>query len=467
MLFNELAYLVFLPTVVVLHFALPHRWRWALLLGASYVFYMWWEPAYALLILSSTLVDYVAGLRMGRSPDRRGRLRWLVLSLVLNLGLLFAFKYFNFFGRSLTAIFGWLEQPCVVPSLDVLLPVGISFYTFQTLSYTIEVYRGTQEPERHFGHFALYVSFFPQLVAGPIERSGNLLPQFREERRFDPALAKDGLYLILWGLFKKVVIADALAREVEKVYAGVGAYPGPRVALATIAFALQIYCDFSGYSDIAIGSARILGYRLMRNFNGPYAAKSIPEFWSRWHISLSTWFRDYVYIPLGGSRVRTPRWALNIAIVFIVSGLWHGASWTFVIWGAIHGAFYLAHSAWKPFRDGFKRRTRLDKVPWLYDRFASHLTIGIVCFAWIFFRAPDLTTALVAVRRLATGWSPEHLLILVALVEILRLLHSSGGLVESVPRRAWWVRWPVYVGVMLLILNLGIDREVPFIYFQF
>ena len=476
MIFNELAYLIFLPSVVALHFLMPHRWRWALLLGASYFFYMWWNPLYAVLILTATLVAYCAGIGMDRSSrqaeraeggGRTGRARWLVFSLVCNLGLLFAFKYFNFFARSTNAVLGWLEQPYALPSLDVLLPIGISFYTFQTLSYTIEVYRGRQTPERHFGIFALYVSFFPQLVAGPIERAGNLLPQFREEHRFDPQLLREGLFLVLWGTFKKVVLADLLAREVNRVYAGVDIYPGPRLALATLAFALQIYYDFSGYSDIAIGSARILGYRLMKNFNGPYAAKSIPEFWSRWHISLSTWFRDFVYIPLGGSRVRTARWVTNILIVFVVSGLWHGASWTFAIWGTIHGAFYLAHAGWKPLRDGFKRRTRLERVPWLYDRLASYLTLGIVCFAWIFFRADSLSTAWTVVRRLGPGWSAGNVVTFVLLLEIMRLLHSGTRLVEGVPRRVWWVRWPVYVGVTILILNLGVVRDIPFIYFQF
>ena len=307
MQFDSIEYGVFLAVAATSYFLIPHRWRWALLLFASYVFYASWKPQYLVLIWASTLVDYCAGLFMGRTENRRYRLLALIGSLSVNLGLLGTFKYFGFFAESLSAVLDSVGLSFTPHELDVVLPVGISFYTFQTLSYTIEVFRGTHEPERHLGRFALYVAFFPQLVAGPIERSSRLLPQLREKFDFDYVRVVEGLRLILWGLFKKVVVADRLALMVDRVYESPDGAPGPVLMAATIFFAFQIYCDFSGYTDMAIGSARILGIELMVNFNRPYAARSVGEFWHRWHISLSTWFRDYVYIPLGGDRISVPR----------------------------------------------------------------------------------------------------------------------------------------------------------------
>ncbi|CAN5908465.1 hypothetical protein BH23GEM7_BH23GEM7_20090 [soil metagenome] len=343
MLFNSLQFLFFFPVVVALYFATPHRFRWTLLLAASYYFYACWKPEYLLLIIASTLVDYGAALGMGAAATQARRKAFLALSLGSNLGLLFAFKYFNFFNESARALFDQFNLFYGVPAFDVLLPVGISFYTFQTLSYTIDVYRGQREPERHLGIFALYVSFFPQLVAGPIERSTRLLPQFFEKHEFSADRVSSGLRLILWGFFKKIVIADRLAIYVNEVYGNPAGFDGPTLLLATYFFAFQIYCDFSAYSDIAIGAARVMGFELMQNFRRPYFARSIHEFWQRWHISLSTWFRDYVYIPLGGNRVPFWRWYVNLFAVFLVSGLWHGANWTFVVWGGLHG-FYLVFS---------------------------------------------------------------------------------------------------------------------------
>jgi alginate O-acetyltransferase complex protein AlgI len=341
MLFNSLHFLFFFPAVVALYFATPARYRWALLLAASYYFYAAWRLEYVVLIMVSTLADYLCGLRMGRLATKRERKPWLILTLVVNLGLLFVFKYLDFFGDSLRALFNQFNIFYDVPAYNLLLPVGISFYTFQTLSYSIEVYRGNQKPERHLGIFALYVSFFPQLVAGPIERSTRLLPQFWVQHGFDASRAASGFRLILWGFFKKIVIADRLAIYVNDVYGNPGAQDGLTLLVATYFFAFQIYCDFSAYSDIAIGSARIMGYDLMQNFRRPYFARSIQEFWQRWHISLSTWFRDYVYIPLGGNRVPKWRWYVNLMAVFLVSGLWHGAAWTFVVWGALHGGYLI------------------------------------------------------------------------------------------------------------------------------
>jgi alginate O-acetyltransferase complex protein AlgI len=355
-LFNSIEFLLFFPVVVAIYFATPQRYRWALLLAASYYFYASWKPEYLLLIIASTLVDYGCGLRMGSIAGKARRKKWLLVSLTSNLGLLFAFKYFNFFNESARAVFDRFNIFYDVPAFDLLLPVGISFYTFQTLSYSIDVYRGRQRPERHLGIFALYVSFFPQLVAGPIERSTHLLPQFFQPHRFEYDRVTSGLRLVLWGFFKKVVVADRLALYVNAVYNDPSAHTGPTILLATYFFAFQIYCDFSGYSDIAIGTARVMGYDLMQNFRRPYFARSISEFWSRWHISLSTWFRDYLYIPLGGNRVPRWRWYVNLFAVFLISGLWHGANWTFVVWGALHGTYLIVGLVTSDARERFWQR---------------------------------------------------------------------------------------------------------------
>ena len=340
MLFHSFAYFTFFPCVVALYFAIPPRHRWALLLAASYYFYAAWKPEYLLLIVASTLVDYLVGLGLGRHREPRVR-RWLLAaSLILNLGLLGVFKYADFFGQSLAGLARALGGGRNIPALNLLLPVGISFYTFQTLSYTIDVYRGEREPERHLGRFALYVSFFPQLVAGPIERSTHLLPELRAARPFDLDRVLSGLLLFAWGLFKKLVIADRAAAFVDAVYADPERFQGPTIIVATYLFAFQIYADFSGYSDMAVGSARVMGIELMENFDRPYAARSITDFWRRWHISLSTWFRDYLYIPLGGNRVVPRRRLFNVLVVFVLSGLWHGASWTFVAWKAYHSVLF-------------------------------------------------------------------------------------------------------------------------------
>jgi alginate O-acetyltransferase complex protein AlgI len=352
MLFNSLHFVFFFPLVVAVYFATPQRFRWALLLGASYYFYAAWRPEYLVLIFASTIVDYLAGLGMGRFEGRRVRKALLLTSIGTNLGILFGFKYLSFFNESVRAVLDQFNIFYGAPTLEILLPVGISFYTFQSLSYTIDVYRGATRPQRHFGIFALYVSFFPQLVAGPIERSYRLMPQFFEQRGFTPEGFSSGLRLMLWGFFMKIVIADRLGLYVEPVYGEPGLYGGTTLLVATYFFAFQIFCDFAGYSAIAIGAARVLGYDLMENFRRPYFAASIREFWGRWHISLSTWFRDYVYIPLGGNRVgATSRWYANLFIVFLVSGLWHGAAWTFVVWGSLHGGYLIVSLATAEVRD--------------------------------------------------------------------------------------------------------------------
>ena len=344
MLFNSINFFVFFVVVVFLYFALPHKFRWVLLLISSYFFYMCWEPSYAILILTTTFIVYITGLLMHNKTVRKKKF-FVSLSVLTNLGILFAFKYYNFFNSSMKEMFNLFGFGYNIPALNVLLPVGISFYTFQALGYTIDIYRGDREPEKHFGIFALYVSFFPQLVAGPIERSTRLLPQFFKKVEFDYERVTDGLKLMAWGFFQKLVIADRLGFYVNMVYQnpqealpdGTLIFAGLPLLIATYFFAIQIYCDFSGYTDIAIGAAQVMGYELMPNFRRPYFSRTIDELWRRWHMSLIMWFRDYLYIPLGGNRVGKFRYYFNILLVFTLSGLWHGSQWTFVIWGAMNG----------------------------------------------------------------------------------------------------------------------------------
>jgi D-alanyl-lipoteichoic acid acyltransferase DltB (MBOAT superfamily) len=460
---------------------LPHRYRWLLLLAASYFFYMSWRPEYIVLIVASTLIDYFAGLKIASASRPALRRRLLALSIVTNLGLLFSFKYFNFFNESFRTLFQQAGLTYAIPALDVLLPVGISFYTFQTMSYTIDIYRGKTQPERHLGIFALYVSFFPQLVAGPIERSQNLLPQFYQAQRVDYERVVSGLQRMVWGFFKKVVIADRLALLVDTVYGDPSQFSGMPLIIATYAFAFQIYCDFSGYSDIAIGAARIMGFDLMENFRQPYYAKSIPEFWRRWHISLSTWFRDYVYIPLGGNRVSLPAWVLIIMIVFVVSGLWHGANWTFMIWGGLHGLFMIGAILGK--RVGQRLAWPVTVPASLSSGLKVLVTFNLVTFAWIFFRANSLTDAFYIVSHLFVGLELRVSLygtmaggayeFAIAVVAILLMegVHwlqlSQGSMRQFVRRQPIWLRWPAYYALVLAIIMFGTFDLTEFIYFQF
>jgi D-alanyl-lipoteichoic acid acyltransferase DltB (MBOAT superfamily) len=495
MLFNSFHFFLFFPVVTLLYFALAHRFRWILLLAASYYFYMCWRPEYIVLIMISTTVDYFAAIKIEDARAPRVRKYFLLTSLVVNFGLLFSFKYFNFIAATLSGLLALVHAPVSIPALDVLLPVGISFYTFQEVSYVIDVYRGHLPAQRHLGVFALYVSYFPQLVAGPIERSPRLMPQLTERHQFNTEDAVYGLRMILWGMCKKVVIADNLATWVDAVYEAPGACPGPVLALGTICFAFQIYCDFSGYSDIAVGSARIMGISLMRNFDRPYLSRSIPEFWQRWHISLSTWFRDYVYIPLGGSRVSPWRWYANILIVFAVSGLWHGANWTFVVWGTLHGSYYVIGKLLARPRAALVAVTGLGKVPRLRAVLQTALTFVLACFAWIFFRAPNMESAWAVISGLPFGW--DLLLHLnyghfASVMAVLSGADVGSGIVygsvltacivsvlgyDMYMRHSDWaevidgyhvaVRWASYVVICLAVLNLGVSRVIPFQYFQF
>lgn len=386
--FNAPVFLLFCPLVCLVHWLLPHKLRWVWLLLSSWVFYFYWNPWTGLLLIGITLVSWLCGRGIAKTESRAGRRALLVLACVVSLGCLAIFKYTGFLA----------ELVGLHLALQILLPAGISFYTFQTLSYVIDVYRGTIAPEKHFGYYALFVSFFPQLVAGPIERPEHLLPQLRKERTFSRENLTAGGWLLLEGYCKKILLADGLAPYVDRVFANPALAAGPETILATVLFGLQIYCDFSGYSSIARGTARILGIDLMENFKRPYEARTIREFWRRWHISLTGWFTDYVYIPLGGSRRGTVRQIRNILIVFFLSGLWHGAGWNFVAWGMLHGLYQACSVLWAKARPAGKEQ----KQPGIGSAVRTYLLVSI---PWLFFRAPTMGDAVTMLSRLGTGWA--------------------------------------------------------------
>lgn len=435
--FNSLNFLVFFPIVLLLYWRLPHKFRWILLLIASYYFYMCWNVSLVFLILGTTAIAYFSAIGIEKSEGKGKRKVYLILTLVLCLGCLAVFKYLNFFLENTVFFIRLFGGSCEDLFVDLILPVGISFYTFQTLSYVIDVYRGTVQAEKHFGYFALYVSFFPQLVAGPIERPENLIPQLHEEHKFQETDMLIGFRYMLGGFCKKVVIGDLLAAIVENVYAVPNEANGFSILIATVCFALQIYCDFSGYSEIAIGVARMMGIRLMKNFDKPYTALGIRDFWKRWHLSLTDWFTDYLYIPLGGNRKGTFRRCLNTLIVFTVSGLWHGANWTFLAWGIIHGLLFIAeillNKPWKMFLG----KVGISNTNKFYRAFVWCLTFALVCFAWIFFRAENMQSAFLLVKNLFTAWEGNWW------IQSLELFDVSGARLLLLPLGA----------VLLLSLN--------------
>ncbi len=475
--FNSLEYLLFLPVTLILYFILPKKIKNPVLLIASFIFYMNWEPVYALLMLFSIVATYLCGILVSRQTLGKKKL-WLVLCLVVNLGILFVFKYFNFFTDTIGALLGR-----ELVSINVLLPVGISFYTFQALGYTIDVYRGDIEAEKSFIDYALFVSFFPQLVAGPIERTGNIVPQLKKHHKFKFANLRDGFLLILWGMMKKVLIADNLAVVVNTVYNDVHSHTGMQMIFATLCFAFQIYCDFSAYSDIARGSARMLGIELMRNFDCPYRAQSIKEFWRRWHISLSTWFKDYLYFPLGGSRCSKARQCFNLMVVFLVSGLWHGAAMTYVIWGVMHGAYQIIGLLMTPLKK--KLYKLIPENNFILALFRTVCTFILVNFAWILFRANSLSDAAYVFKSIFTidkifplafgtlGLSRKMLVVMGIAVIILYIVDfiNSRKPVAEVINRTVFLRYLIYVIILLAIFifgyyGAGFDPQ-DFVYFQF
>lgn len=473
MLFNSIEFLVFFPVVTTLFFLLPHRYRWSLLLAASCFFYMFFKPEYILILAFTIVIDYFAGLLLEKEQDRRKKKIYLIASLVANIGVLAIFKYYNFINDNITGIATLFDIKNPIPYLTILLPIGLSFHTFQAMSYTIEVYRGNQKAERHFGIYSLYVMFYPQLVAGPIERPQNILHQFHEKKYFTYDNAVQGLNLILYGLFMKIVIADRLAVYVNKVYADIDNASSLSVLMAVCFFSFQIYCDFAGYSNIARGTAKFMGYDLMVNFNRPYLAQSIPEFWSRWHISLSTWFRDYLYIPLGGNRVSAPRWYFNLFIVFLISGLWHGANWTFIVWGALHGIYVVFANVTKSYQQRITEVLMLDRVPWLLVGINRVWVFVLVTFAWIFFRAENFTQASKIISKivvfdssfnliqLTAGTGPLNILLSLFAIGLLFLTYKLPSQLKLRNNLAF-----LFVTSFFIII-LGKDVAAEFIYFQF
>ena len=480
MLFNSLAYGIFLPIVFILYWAVAHKYRWIILLASSYYFYMCSGPKYGLLILSITAVTFFSALWINKNnDDSRKKRTILAITVLICLGVLFVFKYFNFFSSSLNSLLGFVginNDPIII---NLVLPVGISFYTFQTMSYVIDVYRGETEAEHHFGKYAAFVSFFPQLVAGPIERSSNLLPQIKKEHYFDYEQAKYGMKLMLWGYYKKLVIADVLSEYVNKVYSNPHKFQGFSLVLASLFFTIQIYCDFSGYSDIAIGTAKLFGINLMKNFDSPYFSKSVREFWGRWHISLSTWFRDYVYIPLGGNRVPPLRHKINLMITFLISGLWHGANWTYVTWGGVHGLAQVIETSL------FKKKDT-TKNP-IVNILRMLITFCFCSFAWIFFVSKSMSDALYVISNCMTGIaSPisylhdgfaaiglgKEVLAITGVCILLLIIYDwislKKSFIEWLSEKKKVTQWIVYLMIALLIIFLskkGVAAE--FIYFQF
>lgn len=509
MLFNSFHFLVFFPVVTIAYFLLPQRFRWMLLLSASCYFYMTFIPKYIFILAITITIDYFAGLGLEKLKGKKRK--WLlVLSILSNIGMLAFFKYFNFANENLASLATFIGWNYPIKTLEIILPIGLSFHTFQSLSYTIEVYRGRQKAERHFGYLATYVMFYPQLVAGPIERPQNILHQLHTEQKFDYQRIADGLKWMAWGMFKKVVIADRMALLVDPIYNSPTAHSSPALVFATLAFAIQIYCDFSGYSDIALGSAQVMGIKLMKNFDHPYFAKSIPEFWQRWHISLSTWFRDYLYIPLGGNRVPKPRWVFNLFVTFLISGFWHGANWTFVIWGALHGLYVVFFGLTDKLWARLSSVLRVDRFRKLANALSTLATFYLVTYAWIFFRANSLSDALYISRGLFGGWgyylsqakvalfeglgstrldvainsifsviSPLTtetrgfiLITVLALIVLLtiEIKQFRGNFLQDLKLQPAYIRWVLYSLILTITLVFGTaytGAQRPFIYFQF
>ena len=474
MLFNSLVFAIFLAVVLPLYYSLRLRAQNALLLVASYFFYGWWDWRFLSLLAISTVVDFIVSQRLPKADTTARRKGLLLISLCVNLGLLGFFKYFNFFIESAEVLLNQCGFEANVPLLQVILPVGISFYTFQTMAYTIDVYRGRQQPTNDFLAFAVYVSYFPQLVAGPIERARRLLPQIQKPRTVTNETFCTGIQLILFGLLKKVAIADAIAPIVNAAFEDPSKYSSFMLVIGVYLFAIQIYCDFSGYSDIARGVSRLLGIELIINFRQPYLSKNITEFWRRWHISLSSWLRDYLYIPLGGNRKGTVKTYRNLMLTMLLGGLWHGAGWTFVIWGGLHGLYLAMHKLWAGKLSIDPTETPGTLRGWVGRLLGILLTFHLVCLTWIFFRAPDFASAwayLVGIGQFTTDIIPGWVLAagiylpLIALTDFRCWLRDEQVPVDT--GTPWLVRAPLYAIAVLMLLYVGIPNVVPFIYFQF
>ncbi len=479
MLFNSWQYGIFFPVIFILYWFIPKNFRWFLLFIASYYFYMSWSAKYVVLILFTTVISYLAGILIDKSQNQRLRKIILILTFVSCLGVLFVFKYFNFFSETFTQILNAFSIKLHPVTLNLLLPVGISFYTFQTLGYVLDVYRKNITPEKNFGIYATFISFFPQLVAGPIERSKNLLPQIKNahEKIFNYEQAAYGIKLMTFGFFKKLVIADVIAIQADRIFADIHEYEGFALILAVIFFTVQIYCDFSGYSDIARGCAKMLGIELMENFKSPYFSASIHEFWARWHISLSTWFRDYLYIPLGGNRCSKLRHYFNVLITFLISGLWHGANLTFLIWGFVHGAAQI-------FENMFTNSKRLENYP--HNLFWWLRVICVFMFVvttWTFFRANTINEAVYIFQNCFNGLSDlksyliagsktfggkKIILFVLSLLALFDYFSLKHDVIKAITSSKYLIlRYAFYFGLVTMILFFRATNEVDFVYFQF
>jgi D-alanyl-lipoteichoic acid acyltransferase DltB (MBOAT superfamily) len=507
MLFTSLPFYVFFPIVTLGYFLLPHRFRWMWLLAASAYFYMAFLPVYILVIASTILVDFFAGIAIETSEGKRRKAIFL-FGLLANLGVLGFFKYYNFFNGNLDSLASWLGWNYPLPALTLALPIGLSFHTFKSMSYLIEINQGNQKAERHFGILALFVMFYPPLVSGPIDRPGHLLPQLHAEHKFNHTDLAEGLRLMMWGFFKKLVIADRLAQFVNPVYENPAGYSGPLLILTAAAFAYQIYCDFSGYSDIAIGAARVLGIRLMTNFDRPFAARSLAEFWQRWHISLSSWLRDYIFFPLRRALLRRkhrlPDWlnqAIPTLVTMLASGLWHGAAWTFILWGGLHGLFLTLEQWTAPLRARLAATLWPGRLAPLRSALQALTVFALFAFSLIFFRSPSLSAALDFIARLPHGWDFSQLnlwleqirvtlglnyplalvfpalsglgvltitLLQIIFLEVVQSLQPNPASFDSLlSPRPTSLRWTIYYLLAINIILFGSFLPSTFIYFQF
>lgn len=479
MLFNSFEFLLFLPIVLIGYFLLQVKLRWIWLLIASYIFYSYWNPWYIFLILGSTLTDYLAAIQIAKSRSKQIRKKWLAFSLFVNLGLLFTFKYFDFFSLQLSHVIHWIEPQYQAFFLDILLPLGISFYTFQTLGYTLDVYRGKYAPERHLGRFALYVNFFPQLVAGPIERAQDLLPQFHFNYSWDYQRVVEGLRLLLWGFFKKMVIADRLGLFVSAVFDQPGEHSGPVIWIAAALFFLQVYYDFSAYQDIAVGIARIMGVKLSQNFvNRAYVFRSFSEFWRGWHITLTRWVRDYLYIPLGGSQKGENRTLINILIIMFAIGLWHGAAWTFIVWGGLNGLFLAIERMLRNPINRLENRISNSFVLKAKNILAIILCFNLYTLTMFAFRAPHISDS---IPLLVNVFDFSHIYInpgisnfdfylgitLVILMDFFLFKMKDTSIYEYLENKPMGLRWILYFILISSILYLSVPEQMQFIYFEF
>ncbi|MBE6610230.1 MAG: MBOAT family protein [Ruminococcaceae bacterium] len=494
MVFNSLTFLWFFPLVFLLYKIIPLKFRWIMLLIFSYIFYLSWQADLIYLIMFTTVVSYICARKIETAFTKRQKKFYLLIALIASLGVLFFFKYFNFISENVTGLLNAIGLGVGDFTLNLILPVGISFYTFQTLSYVIDVYRGEIKAEKHFGYYALYVSFFPQLVAGPIERPENLLPQFKTKNPFTAYDAAAGLKMMAVGFFKKIAVADQISKYVDAVYNNPDTINGNlvngfTVALATVLFAVQIYCDFSGYTDIAIGCARVMGIKLMQNFNNPYTATNIKDFWRRWHISLTSWFTDYVYIPLGGSRCSKAKYYRNIFVVFLISGIWHGAAWTYILWGVIHGIYQIVGNLTKDYRSRFWQKMKVNENGIVMQWARRVGTFVLVCIAWMMFRANSLTDFWTLFKMLFTGWSGFSLTASLAALELplmtivtiifsvyilnqldkqitmkLEDLHKDRGITLERAGAYVYLCWAIAAAWLILLAS---NAASSFIYFQF